>query len=172
MPIRESLYLKKKTASIHLLTEGIRRFLDKKEFINVGTCDSSGRPNVAPKFLVKVEGNNIYLADYVYGRTFINLKTNPRVSLSTVNLDTLIGYQINGIARIISTGIEFKRLMKEMQTKQVKFSASRLIEGLHKETMYKDFEVTLPEKACIVKVKIKEVAEIGKSGKVERKKYK
>jgi len=43
---------------------------------------------------------------------------------------------------------------------------------LHKETKYKDFEVTLPEKACILKVRIEEIVEIGKSGKVEREKYK
>ncbi len=59
-----------------------------------------------------------------------------------------------------------------MQSKQIKFSARRLIEGLHKETKYKDFEVTLPEKACILKVRIEEIVEIGKSGKVEREKYK
>jgi predicted pyridoxine 5'-phosphate oxidase superfamily flavin-nucleotide-binding protein len=172
MPIAEVLYLKKKTLSRQLLTEEIYRFLEKKEFIDVGTCDFSGKPNVAPKFLVKVEGTNIYLADYVFGRTFINIKINPRVSLSTINLATLTGYQINGTARIIASGHEFERLMKEMQAKQVKFSASRLIEGLHKETMYKDFEVTLPEKACMFKIKIEEVAEIGRSGKVQRRKYK
>jgi hypothetical protein len=63
-------------------------------------------------------------------------------------------------------------MIKEMQSKQVKFSARKLIEGLHKETRIKDYEVTLPEKACILKVKIKELVEIGKSGKVDRRKYK
>ncbi|MFA5008473.1 MAG: pyridoxamine 5'-phosphate oxidase family protein [Candidatus Omnitrophota bacterium] len=172
MPIEEALYLKKKILPKHLLTEEMRRFLERKEFIDVGTCDSSGRPNVAPKFLIKVEDDNIYLADYVFGRTFVNLKKNSRASLSTINLDTLIGYQINGIAKIIVSGQEFKKLIKEMQAKQVKFSASRLIEGLRKETRFKDFEVTFPEKACIFKIKIEEVARIGKSGKVQRKKHK
>lgn len=172
MPIIEKLYSKKKVLSGHLLTEEIRRFLEKKEFIDVGTCDSSGRPNVAPKFLLKVEGDNIYLADYVFGRTYINLKKNSHVSISTINLNTLVGYQINGIARIITGGPEFKKMIKEMQAKQVKFSASRLIEGLHKETRYKDFEVNLPEKVCIFKIRIEEIAEIGRNGEVQRKKYK
>lgn len=170
MPIVESLYLKKKVSPKPLLTEEMRRFLEKKEFIDVGTCGSLSKPNVAPKFLIKVEGDYIYLADYVFGRTVANLKRNSRVSLSTINLATLTGYQINGIARIISSGLEFKKLMKEMQGRQVRLSASRLIEGLHKETKYKDFEVTLPEKVCVFKIRINEVAEIGKSGKVQRQK--
>jgi len=154
------------------IPEKICHFLNKAEFLNIATCDSSGRPNVAPKFLVKVDGSNVYLADYVFGRTFINLKANPRVSLSAINLDTLIGYQINGTVKIIVNGPEFKKLIKEMYAKQIGFSANKLIEGLHKETKYKDFEVTLPEKVCIFKIKIEEVAEVGKSGKVDRKKYK
>jgi len=154
------------------IPEKITYFLNKAEFLNIATCDSSGGPNVAPKFLIKVENNKIYLADYVFGRTFVNLKVNSRVSLSTINLDTLTGYQINGIARIITGGLEFKKMIKEMQSKQVRFSAKRLIEGLHKGIRSKDFEVTLPEKACILKVTIEEIAEIGTSGKVERKKYK
>ncbi|MDD4183096.1 MAG: pyridoxamine 5'-phosphate oxidase family protein [Candidatus Omnitrophica bacterium] len=169
MPIKD--LTKRKNVSREI-AEKICYFLNKTEFLNIATCDFSGRPNVAPKFLVKVEGTNIYLADYVFGRTFINIKNNPRVSLSAVNLTTLTGYQINGTARIIASGPELKRLIKEMQAKQVKFSASRLIEGLHKETAYKDFEVTLPEKACIFKIKIEEVAEIGRSGKIHRRKYK
>ncbi|MDD4955962.1 MAG: pyridoxamine 5'-phosphate oxidase family protein [Candidatus Omnitrophica bacterium] len=162
--------MKKKTFPRRLLTEDMRRLLEKKEFIDVGTCESSGKPNVAPKFLIKAEDNHIYLADYVFGRTFVNLKKNSNVSLSTINLDTLTGLQMNGIAKIMVNGPEFKRLIKEMQSRQVKFSASRLIEGLRKERRYRDFEVTLPEQVCIFKVRINEVAEIGKTGKVKRKK--
>jgi predicted pyridoxine 5'-phosphate oxidase superfamily flavin-nucleotide-binding protein len=169
MPISDSIKSKSVAGGI---PEKIRHFLNKTEFLNIATCDFSGRPNVAPKFLIKVEDSNIYLADYVFGRTFANLTINSRASLSTINLDTLTGYQINGSVSVITRGPEFKRMIKEMQSKQVKFSARKLIEGLHKETRIKDYEVTLPEKACILKVKIKELVEIGKSGKVERKKYK
>jgi predicted pyridoxine 5'-phosphate oxidase superfamily flavin-nucleotide-binding protein len=146
----------------------MKRFLEKKEFINVGTCDFSGRPNVAPKFLIKSGNDIICLADSVFGRTFSNLKINPRVSLSTVNMDNLVGYQINGVCRIVQTGAEYKKILKEMKTKQINFSVSRLIEGLHKGKKYKDFEVTLPENVCIFKIKIEEIVSIGITGKLER----
>ncbi|MFA6281033.1 MAG: pyridoxamine 5'-phosphate oxidase family protein [Candidatus Omnitrophota bacterium] len=153
-----------------LLTEDILDFLEKKEFINVGTCDFTGRPNVAPKFLIKSKNNTIYLADSVFGRTFDNLKINPRVSLSTVNMDNLVGCQINGVCQIIEKGAEYKKILKEMKVKQIGFSVNRLIEGLHKEKKYKDFEVTLSEKVCIFKIKIEEIVSIGVTGKLERKK--
>ncbi len=146
------------------------RFLEKKEFINVGTCDFSGRPNVAPKFIIKANGNTLYLADYVFGKTFNNLKINPRVSLSTLNLDTLIGYQINGMCGILTKGNEYRKMLREMQKKQINFSVNRLIEGIHREKKYKDFEVTLPEKVCIFKIRIKEIVSIWTSGKLKREK--
>lgn len=156
----------------NLLTEYIINFLEKKEFLNVGTCDFSGRPNVAPKFLVKSENNIIYLVDSVFGRTLENLKINPRVSLSTVDMDHLIGYQINGVCQVIVRGVEYKKILKEMRTKQINFSVARLIEGLHREKKYKDFEVTLPEKVCIFKIKIEEIVSIGVTGKLERRNIK
>lgn len=169
MPITNSIKSKNISGKI---PEKLIWFLNKTEFLNIATCDYSGRPNVAPKFLIKVDGNNMYFSDYVFGKTFANLKLNPRVSISAINLDTLTGYQINGVARIITAGTEFRKIIKEMQMKQVKFSASKLIEGLHRGAGYKEFEVTLPDKVCIFKIKINEVVEIGKTGKVERKKYK
>ncbi|MFA5271697.1 MAG: pyridoxamine 5'-phosphate oxidase family protein [Candidatus Omnitrophota bacterium] len=153
-----------------LLTDKIKWFLEKKEFINTGTCNFSGRPNVAPKFLVKLENNIIYLADSVFGRTFNNLKINHHVSLSMVDMDSLIGYQINGVCEVIERGVEYKKILKEMKTKQINFSVTRLIEGLHKEKKYKDFEVTLSEKVCIFKIKIEEIVSIGVTGKLERTK--
>jgi predicted pyridoxine 5'-phosphate oxidase superfamily flavin-nucleotide-binding protein len=153
-----------------LLTEEIRYFLENKEFINIATCDFSNRPNVAPKFVVKIEGDFIYLADYVIGRTFENLKVNPRVSLSTVNIDTLVGYQVNGSAEIIDKGAQHRKLLKNVADKQIDFSVKRIIEGVHAEKKYKSFEVTFPEKVVILKIKVEEIVEIGPTGKLARKK--
>jgi predicted pyridoxine 5'-phosphate oxidase superfamily flavin-nucleotide-binding protein len=153
-----------------IVTEQIRYFLEKKEFINVGTCDFSGRPNVAPKFIAAVKGSFIYLADYVFGKTFNNLKINPRVSLSTIDLDNLTGYQINGTVRILlKGGNEYKKVLQTMRKKQVDFSVSRLIEGVQREKKYTTFEVTLPEKVCFFKIMVHEIVEIGITGKLLRK---
>jgi nitroimidazol reductase NimA-like FMN-containing flavoprotein (pyridoxamine 5'-phosphate oxidase superfamily) len=154
------------------MTEKIRYFLERKEFLNAGTCDLSGKPNVAPKFLVAVRGNFIYLADYVLGRTYSNLKVNPRISLATVDMDTLVGYQINGKAKIIEKGGEYDRLMGGLRKKTIEYSVSRIIEGVRKEKGHKDFEVNFPERIVVFKVAIEEIVTIYPSGKLQREQMK
>ena len=121
------------------------------------------------KFILKVEGDSIYLVDYVIGRTLQNLKTNANVSLSTVNLETLVGYQLNGQAQVINKGQEYKKLIREMHARQIEFSTKRIIEGVKKQKAHTSFELTFPEHVVIFKVKVEEIVEIGPSGKLERK---
>jgi len=151
-----------------LLNQDIERFLRKKEFLNIATSDFENRPNVAPKFVLKVEGDYIYLIDYVIGRTYRNLKINPRVSLSTLDLDKLTGYQINGTALIIDEGTEHKRLLGQMHQRQIYFSTMRIIAGVKREKTHPSFEVTLPERVAIFKIKVEEIVEISSTGKLKR----
>ena len=153
-----------------ILDKKITGFLRRKEFINVGTCDFDGRPNVAPKFLLKVEDEMIYLVDYVIGRTLKNLKKNPRVSMSTVNIDTLTGYQINGQAQILSKGAEYDKLGQEYRSRQIDFSVFRIIDGVRKQEKHKNVEITFPEKVIFFKVEVNEIVEIIPSGKLKRRK--
>lgn len=152
-----------------LITREIQQFLKEQTFINIATSDFDGRPNVAPKFLLKVEDDVIYLIDYVIGRTFRNLKNNPNVSLSTVDLDTLVGYQINGKADIVEDGQDYKKLLQQMYDRQIEFSTKRIIEGIRSKKKHAGFEVTFPDRVVMFKIKAEEIVEIGPSGKIERK---
>ncbi|MEI8350193.1 MAG: pyridoxamine 5'-phosphate oxidase family protein [Candidatus Omnitrophota bacterium] len=152
-----------------ILGDTLRRFLETKEFINIATCDFNNRPNVAPKFLIKIEGDSVYLADYVLGRTLKNLELNPLVSLSTVRIETLTGYQLNGTAKILSSGTEYEKIFQDMSKRQLDLSAKRIAEGVHSERQHKNFEVELPERVVVIKVKIEEVVCIGPGGQLERK---
>ena len=75
-----------------MINKNVKTLIESREFIRVVSCDLEGRPNAAPKFLLKVETNYIYLVDYIIGRTFRNLNVNPRVSLSLFDNFTLMGY--------------------------------------------------------------------------------
>jgi len=152
-----------------ILSDNIKEFLKKQEFINIATCDFENIPNVAPKFLLKIDNDYIFLADYVIGRTYRNLKINPRVSLSTVNTDTLTGYQINGKVEIIEKGSEYKSLIEEFRNKQIQFSVTRIIEGVQKESKHGSFEASLPERIAIFKIKVEEIVEIVSTGELKRK---
>lgn len=153
-----------------IITKKVRGFLENKEFINIATCDFDHRPNVAPKLLLKIAADCIYLADYVMGRTYRNIKINPRVSLSTVNMDTLTGYQINGKGEIIEKGKEYEAFIEHFREKQIQLCVTRIIEGVHKEQKHTTFETSLPERIVVFKIRAKEIVEIIPTGRLKRKK--
>jgi predicted pyridoxine 5'-phosphate oxidase superfamily flavin-nucleotide-binding protein len=153
-----------------MISKKIAELLKDKEFISVATCDFRGKPNVAPKFILKLEGSYLYLVDYVLGTTFSNLTINPRVSISLMDLDALLGYQINGAVEIITKGAEFEKMMNELKDKEMDLSIKRIIEGIDSGKKHAGFEVTLSENAAILKVKIEETVEISSRGILKREK--
>ena len=148
----------------------IRHLLKTREFINVATCDSNGNPNVAPKFILKSEEQYVYLVDYVLGRTWQNLKENPRVSLSFMDLDSLTGYQFNGRVEIIDRGKEYDVLLEEITAREISLSAKRILEGLDSGEKHSSFEVAFSEHIAVFRVRIEDYAEITPFGKVKREK--
>lgn len=151
-----------------MLNKKIAELLKDREFISVATCDLAGRPNVAPKFILKLQANSIYLVDYTIGNTWGNLKVNPRASLSFMDTDSLSGYQINGMVEIVEKGLEYEKIYGEMLQKEIDLSAKRIIEGVSRQRKHASFEVALTGKFVILKVNIAEVVEIGPGGEVKR----
>ncbi|MBU0503826.1 MAG: pyridoxamine 5'-phosphate oxidase family protein [Candidatus Omnitrophica bacterium] len=151
-----------------MLSDKIKDFLTNREFVSMGTCDFSGRPNAVPKFFLKTEGNFIYLIDYTKSRTLDNLRINPKASLSFIDLHGLSGYQINGAVKIIEQGEEYEKIAKELVDRQVTFSTKRIIEGITTGKKHKIFEVGIEKDFVVFKIKIQEVVEIGPAGGLNR----
>jgi len=144
--------------------------LKTREFVSVATCDLEGRPNAAPKFVLKLENNLIYLVDYSIGRTSRNLRINPRISISFMDSDSLMGYQLNGSVKVIDSGSEYDLLVKDLTKKTVDLSTRRIIEGVTKGKGHLSFEVNIPEIFVIFKVKVDEIVEIASSGTLRTEK--
>ena len=153
-----------------MINKSLEELIKSREFISVASSDLNSRPNAAPKFLLKIEGDCLYLVDYIIGRTFANLQINPHASLSFIDSNTLIGYQINGQVEIIDSGPEYKQMIKELQHKQIDLSIARVIEGVTKGKAHKSFEVASPDQFVIFKVKMEEVVEMRPSGTLKREK--
>ncbi|HNV86533.1 MAG TPA: pyridoxamine 5'-phosphate oxidase family protein [Candidatus Omnitrophota bacterium] len=156
-----------------MVVDSIRQILKNREFVNIATCDFAGHPNAAAKFLLKFEDHCFYLIDHSFGRTMSNLKINPKASLSFVNLETLTGYQVNGDVEIIPEGPEFEKITSELRKKQVTLSVDRIIAGISKgsrksKKFQKRYEVEMPEKFVVLKVKAEEVIEVGPCGRIKR----
>lgn len=145
-------------------------FLKTKDFVSVGTSDLNAMPNAAPKFLLRIEDGYIYLVDYVIGKTYQNIKKNPKVSISFLDTETLIGYQVNGSVEILDKGNEYDGILSELLEKKIDLSAKRIIEGVSTGKTHKTFELSLSDRFVVLKVKVKEVVEICPCGELKREK--
>ncbi len=152
------------------VSKKLKRLLKEKEFIHIATSDLSGHPNGAPKFLLKIKSHSIYVADYILGRTWTNLQLNPEVSVSAMDYSTLVGYRINGKAKIIKGKKIQKNLFKEMSKKEITFSTKRIIEGVKKEKKYKNFELSFPENLGFFRIDVEEIAKINPTGYIKKDK--
>jgi predicted pyridoxine 5'-phosphate oxidase superfamily flavin-nucleotide-binding protein len=151
-----------------MINKNIKELIESREFISVASCDLESRPNAAPKFLLKVEGSHIYLVDYIVGRTFHNLKVNPRVSISFFDNNTLMGYQLNGKVQIIDSGPEYLSALDDLQRKEIDLSATRIIDGVIKGKAHKTYEMAASKQFVILKVKVEEIVQIQPSGTLQR----
>jgi predicted pyridoxine 5'-phosphate oxidase superfamily flavin-nucleotide-binding protein len=153
-----------------VINKNIKTLIESREFISVASCDLEATPNAAPKFLLKVEGNYIYLVDYVIGRTFRNLKVNPQVSISFFDNSSLVGYQLNGKVEIIGSGPEYQQALEQLHRKEIDLATTRIIDGVIKGQAHKAYEVAASKQFVILKVKIEEVVQLQPGGSLEREK--
>ena len=151
------------------LLHELQPHLSAGKFVNLATCSSERMPNVAPKLIAKVNKNVIYLIDYVIGRTYGNLKENPRVSMAFSDQKTLTGYQMNGTVDILESGEEFERLAEEFHNIKTNFTVERILFNLRTGKKTSPLEFSLPEKFVILKIKVIEIVEISSSGGLRSK---
>lgn len=151
-----------------ILPPNLRDFLCSAEFVHVATVDNC-KPYVAPKFLINVEKDFLHLADFVLGNTWENLRRNPHLSLSVLDYETLEGFQLNGIARLLEGGKEYDRLLAELDRREVSLSVDRVVASLEANKKSKVFEVASTKKLGIIRVEITDILRIDWSGTLERK---
>jgi len=153
-----------------MIASRLKNFFRNTQFVDVATCDKRCRPYAAPKFLLKVDGDKVYLADYVFGKTWYNLQENPLVSLTILDYDSLIGYQFNGEASLLSDGAAYDELKQELQVRKIKSSVERVVKSVREEKLRHNFELIFPDKTGIIVVIVKEIVDIDPTGRLTRDK--
>ena len=151
-----------------LILKEILKLLDEAEFMNLATVDAEGRPSASNKFLLKYEGSALYIIDFVQGKTWKNLKNNPAISLSIMDKENLVDYQINGTVEILEKGPEHNRLIRELDEKEVRFSTNRVIEGVRRAKVHNIHVLPFPRRAIVLKVDVTEVMSLGPGAELTR----
>ena len=145
-----------------MISENIKNILshNKNFFVFVATSDRKGRPNGASKLLIRVEDDHLYLLDYPAWQTWQNLRENPKISISFTDVAELKCYKINGTVEIIESGPIHDQMREEVDLKMTTIAAKQIVEGLHDDKDYKNFEDNLPERFILYNVKVDETDEM------------
>ena len=148
------------------ITEKLEKALEKRQFVSVATATRDGEPNTAPKFFFRAKGAYIYLIDYVLGKTVTNLKENPKVSVSFMDMDSLEAYRLNGTAKLIEAGKVFDKILKDWNKKLISMATDRVVEAVRTGKKHGHYELEMGEKFIILKIKIASIIKIGRRGDI------
>jgi uncharacterized protein len=85
-----------------MLTDEIKSYLQRSVLCWLATISEDGTPNVSPKEIFVPEGDTYVLIAHVASpKSVRNIKANPKVCLSFVEVFEQRGFKLNGIARVI-----------------------------------------------------------------------
>ena len=148
------------------ITENLEEILKKREFVSIATVGRDGQPHSVPKFLYRGKGSFLYLLDYVVGKAISNLRENPKVSVSFMDLDTLEAYCMNGTAKAIERGPIFEAVLKGWNDKLVQLSTDRVIEAVRTGKRRNHYEMEMTDHLAVIKVRIETVVKVGRKGDI------
>jgi hypothetical protein len=95
-----------------MITEKIGKFVSQQKLGFVATVSPNGTPNLSPKGTISVlDENTLVFANIRSPQTIENLEKNPSVEINIVDPFSRRGYRFKGIAKIISDGEEYNKII-------------------------------------------------------------
>jgi len=83
--------------------EAVTLILKNGSVVLVGSVDSKGVPNIAPRFVLAViEDEKLLFADAFRNKTFDNIKAWRKVTVSIMDKETMGGFQLKGDAEEVT----------------------------------------------------------------------
>jgi len=96
-----------------VLNKEIKEYIDRSVLCWLATASSDNVPNVSPKEAFKAFGDDsIIIANIASPQTIKNIKENNQVCLSFIEVFVQKGFQLKGIAEIITEEHEEYKAMK------------------------------------------------------------
>jgi uncharacterized protein len=87
----------------------------------VATASADGVPNATPKGTVKVlDDEHLVFADLFSRKTRENLLKNPKVAVTVIDEKTHQGFQIKGIAELLTAGQLYDQVAEELKKAPMK----------------------------------------------------
>ena len=85
-----------------MIDEEVKEYIRKSVLCWLATCDKELIPNVSPKEMFTYKDDNfILIADLASPISFHNIKVNPHVCVSFIDIFVQKGFKVKGLAKII-----------------------------------------------------------------------
>ena len=99
-----------------MLSPQIRKAIDKSVLCWLATCSADGQPNVSPKnTFTYYETDNVIIANIASPQSVMNIKANPRVCVSFIDVLVQKGFKLTGQAEIFNKSAPiFEQLAKPL----------------------------------------------------------
>ena len=104
-----------------MIDKNVKAYIDKSVLCWLGTCDRELTPNVSPKEMFTYKGDDtLLIANLSSPNSVKNIKENPNVCVSFIDIFVQKGYKIKGIAYIIEkTDPTFESKVKPLKKSPV-----------------------------------------------------
>ena len=95
-----------------VLTEEMKKVVERQRLGFVATVCADGTPNVSPKGTISVlDDDHLMFADIRSPGTVANLRKNPSIEVNVVDQLVRKGYRFKGQASVLEAGAEFERVL-------------------------------------------------------------
>lgn len=97
------------------IPQEIQEFI-KGKMAWVSTASRDGTPNATPKGSARVfDDEHLIFADLYSLKTRENLKANPKVAVTVIDMASRKGYQLKGSAELLTTGPVFDQFAEQLK---------------------------------------------------------
>lgn len=95
-----------------VLTDAMKKVVERQRLGFVATVCADGTPNVSPKGTISVlDDDHLMFADIRSPGTVANLRKNPSIEVNVVDPLVRKGYRFKGQASVLEAGAEFERVL-------------------------------------------------------------
>ena len=99
---------------MRLITEQMKKLIEQQKLGYVATVSPDNTPNLSPKGTIKLWGDDqLIFADIKSPKTMSNLEKNPSIEINIINPIARRGFRFKGIAKIISEGEEYEKIISQ-----------------------------------------------------------
>lgn len=111
-----------------MITPEIKNFLNEQKLGYVATVSIDNTPNLSPKgTIIALDDKHLIFAEIRSPRTIANLKINPTLEINVVDPLIRKGYRFKGVAKIMTAGDEFTKIIYEYKKSGIKSKINAIV---------------------------------------------